>query len=70
MIAFYANYSFHPWFLAEPISTSGPAADDFGNLLHKVHDCLVENVKQAQNLMACYYNANHKLVEFSPGNLV
>ena len=70
MSPFYANYGYHPRFLAEPISTSVPAADDFGNLLREVHDHLVENVKGAQNLMARYYDAKHKPVEFSPGDLV
>ena len=70
MTPFYANYGYHSLFLAEPISTSVPAAHDFGNLLHEVHNHLIENVKGAQNLMARYYDAKHKLVEFSPGDLV
>jgi len=70
MTLFYANYSYHPRFLAEPIFTSVSTADDFSNLLHEVHDRLVENMKGAQNLMAHYYDAKHKPVEFSPSDLV
>ena len=74
MSPFFANYGFHPRFLAEsnsPFSShSAPAAEEFASYLHEVHERLVQNVKHAQDLQAKYYDAKHKPVEFKPGDLV
>ena len=78
MSPFFANYGFHPRFLAEsaPVSPSSspphaaPAAEEFASYLHEVHECLVQNVKHSQYLQAKYYDAKHKSFEFKPGDLV
>jgi hypothetical protein len=70
MSPFYANYGFHPRFLAEFTPTNVPASDDFAAHLHEAHERLVENVKQAQNYQARYYDAKHKSIEFQPGDMV
>jgi len=74
MSPFFANYGFHPHFLAESISTStshaAPAAEEFASYLHEVHECLVQNVNHSQDQQAKYYDAKHKSVEFEPGDLV
>jgi len=70
MSPFYANYGFHPRFLAEFTPTNVPASDDFASHLHEVHEHLVENVKKAQNYQARYYDPKHKPTEFQPGDMV
>ncbi|HUJ80479.1 MAG TPA: hypothetical protein VLW83_01275, partial [Candidatus Acidoferrales bacterium] len=76
MSPFFANYGFHPRFLAEsrPTSSSSshatPAAEEFASYLHDIHERLVQNVKHAQDLQAKYYNAKHKPVVLEPGDLV
>ena len=77
MSPFFANYGFHPRFLAESNSPdpprsshAAPAAEEFASYLHEVHEHLVQNVKHAQDLQAKYYDAKHKPVEFKPGDLV
>jgi len=53
MSPFFANYGFHPYFVAEsrPTSTSSshaaPAAEEFTSYLHDIHERLVQNVKHA-----------------------
>jgi len=78
MSPFFANYSFHPCFLAEsnpspnsPSSShSASAAEEFASYLHEIHERLMQNVKHAQDLQAKYYDAKHKPVQFKPGDLV
>jgi len=72
MSPFFANYSFHPWFLAElhPTSHAAPAAKEFTSYLHDIHERLVQNVKRTQDLQTKYYNAKHKSIEPQSGNLV
>jgi len=78
MSPFFANYGFHPRFLAEstPISPfsstfhAAPAAEEFASYLHEVHERLVQNVKHSQDRQAKYYDAKHKSVEFKPSDLV
>src|SRR5215472_9360424 len=70
MSPFYANYGFHPRFLAEFTPTNVPASDDFAAHLYEVHERLVENVKKAQNYQAHYYDPKHKPIEFQPGDMV
>ena len=70
MSPFFANYGFHPRFLAEFSPTPVPAANDFASHLHEVHDRLVENVKKAQDISARYYDRKHKPIELKPGDLV
>ena len=76
MSAFFANYGFHPRFLAESRPTSSspshaaPAAEEFTSYIHDIHERLVQNVKHAQDLQAKYYNAKHKPVVLQPGDLV
>jgi Reverse transcriptase (RNA-dependent DNA polymerase)/RNase H-like domain found in reverse transcriptase/Integrase zinc binding domain/Chromo (CHRromatin Organisation MOdifier) domain/Aspartyl protease len=72
MSPFYANYGFHPRFLAEFANptTPIPAANDFASHLQEVHERLVENIKKAQDYQAHYYDRKHKPVEFKPGDLV
>ena len=70
MSPFFANYCFHPRFIAEFSPTPVPAANDFASHLHDVHDRLVENVKKAQDIQARYYDRKYKPVEFEPGDLV
>jgi len=75
MSPFFANYGFHPCFLAESNSPgsptyAAPAAEKFVSYLHEVHERLVQNVKHTQDLQAKYYHAKHKPVEFKPGDLV
>jgi len=60
MSPFFANYGFHPRFLAEsrPTSTSSSsshaaaAAEEFASYLYYIHERLVQNVKYAQDLQA------------------
>jgi len=72
----FANYGFHPRFLAESQSSPGssfhaaPAAEEFASYLHEVHERLVQNVKHAQDLQAKYYDAKHKPVDLKPGDSV
>jgi len=66
MSPFFANYDYHPRFLAEFSPTPIPATNDFASHLHDVHDRLVENVKRAQDIQARYYDRKHKPVEFKP----
>ena len=73
MSPFFANYGFHPRFLAESShapSHAAPAAEEFASYLHEVHDRLVQNVKRSQDLQAKYYDSKHKPVEFEPGDMV
>jgi len=76
MSPFFANYGFHPRFLAEsrPTSTSSShaalAAEEFASYLHDIHERLVQNAKHAQDLQAKYYNAKHKPVVLQPGDFV
>jgi len=70
MSPFYANYGFHPRFLAEFTPTPIPAANDVASHLHNVHDRLVENIKKAQDYQAQYYDRKHKPIEFKPGDAV
>jgi len=73
---FFANYGFHPRFLAEShptlISSShaAPTAEEFASYLHDIHERLVQNVKHAQDLQAKYYNAKHKPVVLKPSDFV
>ena len=55
MSPFFANYGFHPRFLAEsmaPNSHAAPAAEEFASYLNDVHERLVQNVKHSQDLQA------------------
>ena len=70
MSPFYANYSFHPRFLAEFTPSNVPASDDFALHLHEVHERLVENVKKAQDYQAHYCNSKYKLIEFQLSDIV
>jgi len=76
MSPFFANYGFHLWFLAEsrPTLTSSshaaPAAKEFASYLHDVHECLIQNVKHAQDLQTKYYNAKHKSVILKHGDFI
>ena len=65
---FYANYGFHPEFhvnLQHNEATNIPAAKEYAEQLAQHHERLVENVKQAQNSQAQYYDAKHKRIEFA-----
>jgi hypothetical protein len=71
---FYANYGYHPTFYVK-LDASEPAADvpaakDFAERLAQHHDALVENIKQAQDSQARYYDSKHKRMEFAPGDKV
>ena len=78
MSPFFANYGFHPHFLAESCPTSSssssshsaPTAEEFTSYLHDIHERLVQNVKHAQDLQAKYYNAKHKPAMLNPSDLV
>ena len=69
---FYMNYGFHPKFtinLRSP-SMSVSAAQALAETLRSHHDDLIKNIKSAQNHEASYYDAKHKLIEFSIGDKV
>ena len=76
MSPFFANYGFHPHFLAElrPTSPSSshtaPTAEELTSYLYDIQERLIQNVKYAQDFQAKYYNAKHKPVAFEPCNLV
>jgi len=64
---FYANYGFNPQFhinLRHTNADNIPAKEHAERLLQH-HENLVENVKQAQNSQARYYDARHKRIEFA-----
>ena len=72
---FYTNYGYHPNFhfnldLDLDSDVSSPTATDFAKSLLHHHDALAENVKQAQDSQARYYDAKHKRIEFKPGDKV
>ena len=70
---FYANYGFNPQFhinLQHADASDVPAAKDYAERLLQHHDALVENVKQAQDSQARYYDAKHKRIEFAVGDKV
>ena len=70
---FYANYGFNPQFhinLQQNHVSDIPAAKDYAERLLQHHDALVENVKQAQDSQARYYDAKHKRIEFAVGDKV
>jgi len=69
---FYANYGFNPQFhinLRHTNSDNIPAKEHAERLLQH-HENLVENVKQAQNSQARYYDARHKRIEFAVNDKV
>ena len=69
---FYANYGYHPTFSIDLRKSSlvVPAAKAFAESLRNLHDHLLENLKHAQDMQAHYYDANHKYIEFTPGDKV
>ncbi len=70
---FYANYGFNPQFhvnLQHTDAVDVPAAKEYAERLLQHHDTLVENVKQAQDSQARYYDAKHKRIEFVVGDKV
>ena len=74
---FYANYGYHSKFQIKlGISTDSaprvdvPAAKDLAERLLQHHEALVENIKQAQDSQARYYDSQHKRIEFSIGDKV
>ena len=65
---FYANYGFNPQFHVNLQQTDAehiPAAKEYAERLLQHHEALVENVKQAQDSQARYYDAKHKRIEFA-----
>ena len=62
MSPFFANYSFHLWFLikSRPTSYALPIAEEFMFYFHDIHDRLVQNIKHMQDLQAKYYDAKYK----------
>jgi len=62
MSPFFANYGFHPRFLAEYLPTPVPAANDFASHLHDVHDRLVENVKRLKTFKLVIMITNTNLL--------
>ena len=57
------------FYVSEP-AVDVPTAKDLVEQLAQHHDALVENVKQAQDSQACYYDSKHKRVEFAIGDKV
>src|SRR5439155_9583246 len=70
---FYTNYGFNLQFhinLQQNHVSDIPAAKEYAERLLQHHDALVENVKQAQDSQARYYDAKHKRIEFAVGDKV